>query len=130
MLARYKIYDRRPRPPSDPLPNGVLQSTRWRTKHILRPTEKMVNEYLASPDESAWRKYRKAYLHLLARRFREDREPFDRLADLAMTKDVFIGCSCRTKANPRVDRCHTFLALEFMKSMYPALQVEFPEVDD
>ena len=128
MLARYKMY-RGKRPPSDPLPNGIRQDARWRTKHILRPTEEIATEYLAAPGEKAWRKYRKAYLDLLARRFCEDRTPFDRLADLGMTEDVFIGCSCPTHTNPRVDHCHTFLALEFMKSRYPALQVEFPRLD-
>jgi hypothetical protein len=77
-----------------------------------------VKDYLAAPDEKAWRELRKAYLDLLQKRFREDKTPFARIADLAMTKDVFIGCSCPTKANPRVDRCHTFIALEFMKSRY------------
>ena len=129
MLARYKMY-RGPRPSSDPLPNGIRQDSRRRTKHPLRPTELMVKEYLAVPSEAAWHKFRKAYLNLLTKRFREDSSPFDKLANLAMTKDVFIGCSCPTKTNPRVDRCHTFLALEFMKSKYADLQVEFPDADD
>jgi hypothetical protein len=129
MLARYKIY-RVPRPPSDPLPTGVRQDSRWRTKHPLRPTEQMVKEYLASPDETAWGKFRKAYFELLTRRFRGDRMPFDKLADLATETDVFLGCSCKTKVNPRIDRCHTFLALQFMKRKYPNLRVEFPRVDD
>jgi len=128
MLARYKMY-RGKRPPSDPLPNGIRQDSRWRTKHPLRPTEQTAKEYLASPSESAWRTYRKAYFDLLAMRFQEDRTPFDKLADLAMTEDVFIGCSCPTQTNPRVDNCHTFLALEFMKSKYPDLQVEFPRIN-
>ena len=106
-----------------------MHDARWRTKHILRPTEEMVKEYLASPHESAWRDYRKAYFDVLTRRFCEDRTPFDRLVDLAMTVDVLIGCSCPTHANPRLDHCHTFLALEFIQSKYSELQVEFPSVD-
>ena len=130
MLARYKIY-RVPRPPSDPLPDGIRQDTRWRcTKHPLHPTREMVREYLRSASDAAWGEYRKAYLDLLRTRFRENRGPFDCLAELAMTKDVFIGCSCPTNANPRVDRCHTYLALKFMQDKYPALRVELPEVDD
>jgi uncharacterized protein YeaO (DUF488 family) len=125
VLTRYKIY-RGKRPPSDPLPSGIRQDTRWRTKHPLRPTEQMVTKYLAAPSEKAWRTFRKAYLALLERRFREDRAKFDALARLARDKNVFLGCSCHTKKNPRVDRCHTWLALEFMQRKYPDLRVEFP----
>jgi len=111
MLARYKII-RGKRPPSDPLPDGERQDTRWRCrKHPLRTTEAAVKRYLASPGEKAWRELRQAYL-----------------AELARKQDVFIGCSCPTKANPRLDRCHTWLALEFMKSKYPKLRVSFPRV--
>ncbi len=129
MLARYKMY-RGKRPPTDPLPNGIRQDTRHRTKHVLRPGPEMVDDYLESPDDIAWRRFSRAYRTLLDERFRTDRAPFDRLAELASNEDLHIGCSCPTKANPRVDRCHTFLALEFMKSMYPKLQIEFPRHHD
>jgi hypothetical protein len=85
----------------------------------------MAKTYLASPDERAWRAFGKAYRALLEDRYRNDRTPFDELAQLAQDNDVFIGCNCPTKANPRVDRCHTFLALEFMKGKYPRLRVVF-----
>ena len=128
MLARYKLC-RGSRPTSDPLPKGIRQDVRWRcTRHPLHPERAMVQEFLGAPSEAAWRKLRKAYLDLLKRRFREDRAPFDKLAELAKAKDVFIGCSCPTKANPRIDRCHTYLALEFMKGKYPSLTVKFPLV--
>lgn len=128
MLARYKII-RGKRPPSDPLPNGERQDTRWRCrKHPLRTTEAAVKRYLAAPNEKAWRWFRRAYLAELEKRFLEDRVPFDILAELAGKQDVFIGCSCPTKANPRFDRCHTWLALEFMKRKYPKLRVSFPQV--
>ena len=126
MLARYKIYRGR-RPPTDPLPTGFRQDTRWRTKHPLRPTEAIVKEFLAAPDEQAWSKYRKAYFDLLESRFSEDRRPFDKLAETAKTSDIYIGCSCPTKLNPKVDRCHTFLALLFIKQKYPSLLVRLPE---
>lgn len=129
MLARYKMY-RGKRPPTDLLPNGIRQDTRWRTKHVLRPGQEMVNDYLESSDDIAWRKFSRAYRALLDERFRTNRTPFDRLAELASNEDVYIGCSCPTKANPRVDRCHTFLALEFMKGKYPALRVESPRPHD
>ncbi len=90
MLARYRMY-RGKRPPWDPLPNGIRQDTRYRTKHPLRPAPEMVEQYLASPNENAWRKFRKAYLALLEERFRRDRTPFERLAGLATENDVFLG---------------------------------------
>ncbi len=127
MLARYTIY-RGKRPPSDPQPGGIRQDSRWRTSHPLRPTEEMVKSYLADPNESAWHKFRDAYVDLLERRFQEDRVPFDRLAKLATDDDLFIGCSCPTKANPRVDRCHTYLALGFMRSKYQKLRVKLPRI--
>ena len=82
--------------------------------------------YLAAPSEPAWRKLRDAYLALLEERFGEDRAKFDKLARLAREQDVFLGCNCPTKKNPRVDRCHTYLALQFMKGKYPKLRVELP----
>ena len=125
MLARYKIY-RGKRPPNDPLPNGIRQDARWRTKHPLRPTEEIVKVLLAVPDEQAWAKYRRAYVELLNERFSQDRASFDKLADMARTSDVYIGCNCPTRLNPRVDHCHTVLALEFMKKKYPSLPVRLP----
>ena len=127
MLARYKIYRGR-RPPSDPQPNGVRQDTRWRTRHPLRPTEEIVKQYLAKPNKEAWRRFCGAYVDLLKERFRAVRTPFDKLAALAREKDVFIGCSCPTKGNPRIDRCHTFLALKFMLSKYRTLRIKLPPV--
>ena len=111
MLARYRII-RGKRLPSDPLADGKRQDTKWRRrKHPLRATEAAVKRYLASPGEKAWRELRQAYL-----------------AELARKQDVFIGCSCPTKANPRLDRCHTWLALEFMKRKHAKRHVSFPRV--
>lgn len=128
MLSRYRII-RGKRSPTDPLPDGIRQDKRWRCKrHPLRPTKAMVKRYLAEPSEKAWREFRRAYVAELEKRFREDRTPFDKLATVACAKDVYLGCSCPTTANPRVDRCHTWLALEFMKREYLELPVEFPRV--
>jgi uncharacterized protein YeaO (DUF488 family) len=129
VLTRYRIY-RGKRPPWDPLPNGIRQDTRWRTKHSLRSTEEMVTEYLAAPSLKAWRRFRTAYFALLKQRFQEDRTKFDELAQLAREEDVFLGCSCPTKKNSRVDRCHTWLALEFMQRKYPDLRVGFPPLPE
>ncbi len=128
MLARYTIY-RGPPPPPAPLPEGIRQDTRWRTRHPLRPTKELVEAYLASPNDAEWRRFRTAYFVLLEKRFRKDRAPFDELCALARKNDVFIGCSCPTKGNPRVDRCHTFPALEFMRRKYRDLRVELPQSD-
>lgn len=125
MLARYKIY-RGKRPPGDPLPDGVRQDSRFRTRHVLRPTKEMAAAFLESGTEAAWKKFATAYRALLIERFREDRRAFDALSDLATKEDVFIGCSCPTEKNPRVERCHTYLALQFMKAKYPRLRVVLP----
>ncbi len=117
------------RPPSDPLPDGIRQDARWRTRHVLRPDEDTVKELLDSLDDRTWSKFTRVYPKLLEKRFREERASFDELAKLATEHDVFIGCSCPTKSNPRVDHCHTFLALGFMKGKYPDLHVEYPRQD-
>src|SRR5690606_27878911 len=94
--------------------------------HVLRPDAEMVRQYLAAPSDSAWERFALAYRELLARRFADDREPFDALAELARVNDVYLGCSCPTRQNPDVARCHTTLALEFMREHYPALDVRMP----
>jgi hypothetical protein len=83
----------------------------------------MVSAYLAAPSEKAWKTLENDYLKLLEARFARDREPFERLAELATGSDVYLGCSCPTKKNPDVHRCHTVLALRFMQKKYPELTV-------
>ena len=123
MLARYKMY-RGPRPPWDPLPNGIRKDTRCHTKHPLRPTKAIVEAFLESPSDAAWEVFRSAYNSISEDRFREDRSPFDDLAALAIDHDVFLGCSCPTKKNLGFGHCHTYLALQFMKRKYPDLTVQ------
>ena len=125
MLARYTIYRRRPKN-AGPLPDGIRQDSRWRTKHILRPTQEIVEAFLENPTDKAWGKTSDAYRALLMARYRKDRESFEALAKLATVNDVFIGCSCPTKKNPDARRCHTWLALEFMRQTFPALDVVMP----
>ena len=125
MLARYKMY-RGKRPPWDPLPNGIRRDTRHHTKHPLRPTRAVVEALLDSPSEMTWQVFRSAYTSMLEERFRENRSVFDELATLASDHDVFLGCNCPTQKNPRVDHCHTYLALQFMKQKYPDLEVRLP----
>ncbi len=113
--------------PKSKLPKGVRQDTRKHTKHVLHPLPEMVEAVLAHADEdTAWKKFQKDYRALLAARFREDRAPFDALADLAREEHVWLGCSCPTAKNPDVRRCHTTLALAFMKEKYPDLDVRMP----
>lgn len=126
MLARYKIY-RGPRPPQDPLPEGIRKDTRWRPNHILSPSEKLVKKYLADPNEAAWRKFKREYSTLLERRFEKDHSSFVQFAQLAVEQDVFIGCNCPSQTNPDVSHCHTYLALQFMKNKFPELHVVLPE---
>ena len=126
MLGRYKIY-RGKRAPDDPMPKGLRQDTRFRTKHPLRPTAELVEAFLESvDDDAAWQRFSDAYLALLAERFAADRAPFDALAAAAMNGDVHLGCSCPTQKNPRVEHCHTYLALRFMKRKYAKLKVVLP----
>ena len=123
MLSRYKI----PRGPNHvPLPECERRDTRAHQRHCLSPTKVMVQAYLASPKEEAWRSFESAYLHLLDKRFRQDPAPFEALARRAQVTDVYVGCSCPTKKNPDVNRCHTVLALRFMKERFPELKVVFP----
>jgi len=125
MLARYKIY--RGKPPADvQRPEGIRQDTRKHTRHCLRPPTEIVTEYLANPSLEAWKKFESHYLRNLGERCQADPTPFDDLADLATAENVYVGCSCPTVKNPDVKRCHTVLALKFMKVRYPALEVVFP----
>jgi hypothetical protein len=126
MLARYQIV-RGKRSPSNPLPNGRRIDTRKHTRHVLRPEAASVESLIANPDARAFARFENDYRALLAARFAADRRPFDALAELAKHEDVFIGCSCPTSFNPDVRRCHTTLALEFMRRKYPKLEIEMPE---
>lgn len=101
--------------------------TRKHTRHVLRPEAEMVREILADPTPARRARFEKAYRKLLERRFREDRAPFDEIAALARTTDVFLGCNCPTAGNPDVRHCHTVLALRFMSAKYPDLDVVLPE---
>jgi len=65
MLSRYTIYRRRPAG-AGPLPDGIRQDTRYRTSHILRPKEDIVEAYLADPTDAAWRTFKRRYLALLS----------------------------------------------------------------
>jgi len=126
MLARYQMV-RGERPANDPLPEGTRVDTRKHTRHFLRPEKDMVERVLKNATHAAWRDFKKDYLVLLQGRFDEDRVPFDELAESAKLGDVYLGCSCPSGANPDVQRCHTVLALRFMKRKYRSLRVVYPE---
>jgi hypothetical protein len=125
VLARYSIVRGAP---ASSLPKGIRQDTRKHTKHVLRPTPELVAEVFASADDAAaWKRYAEAYRALLDERFAVDRAAFDRIATMAKWHDVLLGCNCPTAKNPDVRRCHTTLALAFMKEKYPDLDVRLPE---
>ncbi|MEM7234156.1 MAG: hypothetical protein AAF517_18405 [Planctomycetota bacterium] len=106
------------------LRDGVRQDSRKHTRHCLRPAKDDVEAFLADPEnKDNWRHFEKRYAKVVGERFDEDRPPFDKLAELARTSDVFIGCSCPTSKNRDVRRCHTQLALRFMSKRYPDLDV-------
>ena len=106
------------------LPEGVRQDTRKHTRHILRPEADDVIAFLDGRME--WPTFAVRYRKTLERRYASDSDPFDVLATLARKEDVYLGCSCPTRKNPDVRRCHTWLALEFMGERYPDLDVRFP----
>lgn len=83
----------------------------------------MVERFLKNLDPEGFAEFRSAYRELLDRRFAAERQTFDALAELARTDDVYLGCNCPTAKQPDVTRCHTSLALAFMKEHYPDLEV-------
>jgi len=121
MLGRYAMHRGRP---AEELPSGERQDTRKHTRHPLRPTPDLVERYLAR--DIGWGTFAAEYGAIVAARFAEDPAPFDAIAEAARAGDVWLGCSCPTKRQPRVDRCHTWLALEFMSRRYPDLDVSLP----
>lgn len=123
MLTRYRIVRGSRR---EALPRGIRQDTRKHTRHILRPDRDAVARYLADPSDARWEEFRAAYLSALAGRLAHDPAPFEELAALARSTDVYLGCSCPTARNPDVRRCHTMLALRFMKRHFPDLEVVLP----
>jgi hypothetical protein len=125
MLARYRIV-RGARPAGDPLPEGVRQDTRKHTHHVLRPTPELVQALLADPTESSFLRFARGYRALLEQRFAAERKRFDDIARLARSQHVYLGCNCPTRQQPDVRRCHTVLALAFLRELYPDLDVREP----
>ena len=105
--------------------NAVRQDTRKHTRHCLRPDAEMVERYLRG-DGYPWEQFAQDYRDLLTSRMDANRAPFDELAELAASRDVYLGCSCPTKKNPDVRHCHTFLALQFMAQHFPDLPIVYP----
>lgn len=125
MLARYRIV-RGARRPSEPLPQGVRQDTRKHTRHVLRPTAELVLALLDDSSEASYARFAKGYRALLEQRFAAERPRFDELAALARRENVYLGCNCPTSRQPDVRRCHTVMALAFLREHYPDLDVREP----
>jgi hypothetical protein len=125
VLGRYRMV-RGKRDPADPLPDGERIDTRKHTRHFLRPDAKTVAALIEDPSAANFRRFAQAYQKTIATRFAADRHAFDALAERATGADVWLGCNCPTSWNPDVRRCHTVLALEFMKRKYPRLRVRLP----
>jgi hypothetical protein len=109
------------------LPTGRRIDTRKHTQHCLRPEAAQVEALFEDMSAASFTRFAKAYRATLAARFARDRAPFDALAREAQHEAVHLGCSCPTQKNPDVNRCHTVLALHFMREHYPKLEVVFPE---
>ncbi len=123
MLARYQIVRGQPR---SELPDGHRIDTRMHVHHVLSPDAEAVLALLDDPTERAFREFATAYAALLEARFRSERARFDALAEESRARDVYLGCNCPTRKNPDVRRCHTALALAFMRRKYPDLDVRMP----
>jgi uncharacterized protein YeaO (DUF488 family) len=125
MLARYRIV-RGARDKADPLPEGIRQDTRKHTRHVLRPSPELVMLLLDDSSDEAFDCFARGYRELLEQRFVKERERIDALAALARRENVYLGCNCPTARQPDVRRCHTVLALQFMRRHYPTLVVHEP----
>jgi len=123
MLARYQIVRGRT---ATELPKGCRLDVRKHVRHALSPDAEAVTEVLAKNTVAAHAAFAKRYRALLRERFAADRAPFDALAELARRGDVYLGCSCPTQKQPDVSRCHTVLALRFMRQHYPELDIREP----
>jgi hypothetical protein len=125
VLARYRIV-RGKRSPEEPLPEGVRQDTRKHTQHVLRPSPELVQGLMDDGSAASFARFERGYRALIRQRFSTERERFDALAQLARSENVYLGCNCPTARQPDVRRCHTVLALAFMREHYPDLHVQLP----
>ena len=55
-----------------------------------------VLEYLANPTTKDWEAFAGRYVRRLERRFAQNRQAFDELADIAKSRDLYLGCNCPT----------------------------------
>lgn len=108
------------------MPEGKRIDTRKHTGHVLSPEPELVEALFADLNAASFARFARAYRELLDQRFRKQRAAFDELADLARAEDVYIGCNCPTAKQPDVKRCHTTLALQFMREKYKGLRVVLP----
>ena len=86
----------------------------------------VVGIYLGDISDAAWAHSEVAYLESLEQRYADNPSPFEKLAAMAMEKDVFIGCSYPTQKNPNPMHCHTVPALRFISSKFPDIEIQLP----
>lgn len=124
MIGRYTILRGAPKAS---FPAGVRQDTRKHTQHFLAPTPEMVAAVFGARGSArAWGSYAEAYRALLESRYAADPKRFALLATMSKWHDVWLGCSCPSSKNPDVGRCHTILALRFLKQRFPEIDVVLP----
>jgi hypothetical protein len=122
MLGRFQLK----RGVAYPKAKGAqFKDTRKHTSHVLAPPTPLVKAYFQSPTLEAWQKFQTGYLQALRERFRKTPERFEELRELATSGDYYLGCNCPTTKNPFPCRCHTIVAIEFLKELYPDLEVDF-----
>lgn len=124
MLGRYTIVRGATRAS---YPAGIRQDTRKHTRHFLAPTPELVAEVFANRrSATAWDAYADRYRALIDARYTADPARFRLLATMARWHDVWLGCSCPSSKNPDVMRCHTVIALRFMKERFPSIAILLP----
>lgn len=122
MLGRFQIK----RKVAFPRASGsVFKDSRKHTSHVFAPAKELVISYLRNPTLESWQTFQREYIRILRERLLSMPEKFEGIHRHAESGNYYIGCNCPTRTNPFLCRCHTVLALEFMKETYPDLEVDF-----
>jgi len=120
VLARYQIV-RGKRPEGNPLPEGVRVDIRKHTKHFLRPTRQR-RGVPERPGRRAFRQFSARY-DPTCRPVSPKNGARSTPCGTGRKRRRLPRMHCPTRTNPEVTRCHTVLALGFMKRKYPRLPI-------